>query len=117
VHWIAIKFDRDQEHITLCDSLAMKHDAIFKDLQILASKLGHSTPFKQIIKKVPNQENSFDCGPLSCLFMLLLAQDNSATDVPNDWQYNSKAVARLYRTRIFADIINQKLTTMHITKS
>ncbi len=117
VHWVAVKFDRDQEHITLCDSLAMKHDAIFKALQSLASKLGHSTPFKQIIKKVPNQENSFDCGVLSCLFMLLLAQENSATSVQNDWQYNSEAVARIFRTRIFADIINQKLTTMHITRS
>ncbi len=72
VHWIAVKFDRDQEHITLFDSLAIKHDAIFKDLQNLASKLGHSTPFKQIIKKVPNQENLFDCGVISDKFYICM---------------------------------------------
>jgi len=113
-HWIAVKFDREQEHITLCDSLAMKHDTIFNDLQILASKLGHSTPFKQIIKKVPNQNNAFDCGVTSCMFMLLMAHDNDAT---SDWQYESTSVARIFRTRIFADIINQKLTHLHFTKS
>lgn len=109
LHWFALKLDTLNKRILLCDSLPgiANPRKIFDQVQDTCKKIGFKYPLQEIVVNVPNQKNTEDCGVTTCLFMLCWAED-----IEPDWKYDSKAFMRQFRLRIFADILNGKVTRL-----
>jgi hypothetical protein len=106
-HWIALKLDTVNHQIFLCDSLPGVADSgtILSQMQTLSQKVSGKICQEMMIS-VPHQKNTVDCGVTTCLFMLCLAEGID----PNDLKYESEDFMRQFRLRIFADIVNNKVT-------
>jgi hypothetical protein len=106
-HWIALKLDTVNHQIFLCDSLPGVADSetILRQMQTLSQNVSGKICQEMMIS-VPHQRNTVDCGVTTCLFMLCLAEGID----PNDLKYESEDFMRQFRLRIFADIVNNKVT-------
>ena len=104
VHWIAARICKRTASVCVMDSFQNPNDDVIQSLQELAKQYW-KIDLRPYSAKVPHQENSYDCGPLACLFALFLAQ--TAVDTirnPVALTYNSKSTAREMRIRILADL-------------
>ena len=106
-HWIGAKLEKSKKRILVYDSYPADHAPQFKQIEILAAKLGVQGPFDRCEVKVPHQRNANDCGITTCLFMLCMAQN-----IEDELIYDSPTVCRLFRLTLFADILNQKVTVL-----
>jgi len=105
VHWIGAKLEKSNRRILVYDSYPGTHEPQFKKIEELATRLGVPGPIEHIDVKVPYQENAFDCGVTTCLFMLCMAHN-----IDNGMMYHSPTVMRQFRLTLFADILDQKVT-------
>jgi hypothetical protein len=82
VHWISAKLDKKNNYIAIADSLHKTfehlHPLIYEYITLLAKANGHTSALQQYTVTVPDQNNTFDCGALSCLFTLHMAQNVTA---------------------------------------
>lgn len=110
-HWVAFKVDIAKHYIAYVCSLQnpMETEArlILKVLSFIHSK-AHT--FKCFKVPAPHQQNSVDCGPLACMFLLFLTQ----TDITeaSKLEYLSFSTATEMRIRMFADIRQGKPTLL-----
>jgi hypothetical protein len=114
IHWQAFKIDLKEKYIaSMCSLKDPLISTAVQILSVLSSIVPGASSFKHISVPVPHQQNCADCGPLCCMFMLFLAQ----TDVTSstELQYETKTTALAIRMRIFADLANDKLTTIEQT--
>ena len=110
-HWIALKIDMKRKYIATACSLNNRMTELAQGvLKMISSQHKQASTFQHFRVNVPNQKNPVDCGPLSCLFMLFLAQNDVTSSTKLD--YDSEATAIAMRLRIAADIVNKKLTPL-----
>jgi Ulp1 protease family, C-terminal catalytic domain len=111
IHWQAFKVDPIAKYIASMCSLndPLKKSAL-QILTVLSSIVPEAKSYRHFSVSVPNQNNGTDCGPLCCMFMLFLAENDvtAATKL----EYETKSTAQQFRLRIFADIANGKLTPL-----
>jgi hypothetical protein len=111
MHWIAFKIDFLKQYIaTMCslnNTLAREAKKL-KDC--ISSVVPAARSFQHISVTVPFQKNHVDCGPLCCMFMLFLAQNDISRDTC--LEYDTFATADAMRLRIFSDIAAKKLTIL-----
>ncbi len=111
MHWIAFKIDFKKQYIaTMCslnNTLAREAKKL-KDC--ISSVVPAARSFQHISVTVPFQKNHVDCGPLCCMFMLFLAQNEISRDTC--LEYDTFATAAAMRLRIFSDIAAKKLTIL-----
>lgn len=114
IHFQAFKIDTKERFIaTMCSMQDTLTHTAKHILDVLASIVPGATQFKHISVHVPSQNNCTDCGPLCCMFMLFLAQNNVTT--LTQLQYDTKPTALAMRMRIFADLANDKVTPLEQT--
>ena len=111
MHWNAFKIDFQKEYIATMCSLNNTLDTEARQLkQCISSIVPAARNFQHISVTVPYQENHYDCGPLCCMFMLYLAQNDISSDTCLG--YDTLPTAAAMRLRIFADIAAKKLTIL-----
>ena len=114
-HWFAVKVDLDKNYVAIADSLqnTFKHHhfEVHRKVDEMAKAAGHTRILERYTIVVPDQGNATDCGVLTSLFMLHMAQ----TDITpcTRLEYESKPTAQFMRKRIFADIAAGKITPLH----
>jgi hypothetical protein len=110
-HWIGVKIDMTKKYIATACSLNNSMNELARGvLKMISVRHKPASTFEHIILKVPHQKNAVDCGPLSCLFMLFLAQNDITRYSTLD--YDSEFTAVAMRLRIAADIANKKVTPL-----
>jgi hypothetical protein len=110
-HWIGVKIDMTKKYIATACSLNNAMNELARGvLKMISVRHKPASTFEHIIFKVPHQKNAVDCGPLSCLFMLFLAQNDITRYTTLD--YDSEFTAVAMRLRIAADIANKKVTPL-----
>jgi hypothetical protein len=111
IHWIAFKIDFLKKYIATMCSLNNKLDQEAKKLkECISSIVPAARHFHHISVTVPFQRNHYDCGPLCCMFMLFLAQNDISRDTC--LTYDTLPTAAAMRLRIFSDIAANKLTIL-----
>ena len=110
-HWQAFKIDVKEKYIaSMCSLKDPLTSTAAQILSVLSSIFPGASSFKHISVPVPHQQNGADCGPLCCMFMLFLAQNDVTSST--ELQYETETSALAMRMRIFADLANDKLTTL-----
>jgi hypothetical protein len=113
-HWLAVKVDLRKNYVAIADSLRKSfqhvHDQVHLKVDEMAKAAGHTQTLERYSIDVPDQGNATDCGVLTCLFMLHMAQ----TDITPSTrlEYESKPTAQFMRKRIFADIAAGTITPL-----
>ena len=110
VHFISAKIDKTKKYIAVADSLLHPNTEIQKKLKFLAEKAGCKGPLNIISLKMPHQNNAVDCGVLSCLSVLFMAQNVITSE--SELKYETKSCALMMRLRIFSDLVKGKLTML-----
>jgi hypothetical protein len=111
IHWIAFKIDFVKKYIaTMCSLNNRLNQEANKLKECISSIHPAARSFQHIEVTVPNQENHYDCGPLCCMFMLFLAQNDISRDTC--LAYDTLPTAAAMRLRIFSDIAAKKLTIL-----
>ena len=110
VHYISAKIDKTTSSIAVAETLDFPNDEIIRKLNVFATKVGCKGPMNVFRLKMPNQKNSFDCGPLSCLSLLFMAQNVITPD--SELQYATESCARMMRLRIFSDLMKGHATLL-----
>jgi hypothetical protein len=115
LHWIAFKIDFSKKYIASMCSLQDRHAELVKGVRLwISSFCAEATTFEHFSVVVPNQRNAVDCGPLCCMFLLFLSQNDISRSTA--LEYDTTSTAYAMRMRIFADIVQQKITPL-VTKS
>ena len=111
MNWHAFKIDVDKRYIATMDSMQnpLNHEAEII-LNLISSIYPAAKQYDHFSVNVPPQQNAVDCGPLSCMFMLFLAQND--IDATSTLDYDTFRTAADMRLRIFADIAKGKLTPL-----
>jgi Ulp1 protease family, C-terminal catalytic domain len=113
-HWLAVKVDLRKNYVAIADSLRNTfrhvHNEVHLKVDEMAKAAGHTQTLERYSIVVPDQGNATDCGVLTCLFMLHMAQ----TDITPSTrlEYESKPTAQFMRKRIFADIAAGTITPL-----
>jgi Ulp1 family protease len=111
LHWIAFKVDFHKQYIATMCSLKNTLNTEAKKLKdCISSIVPAARSFQHISVTVPFQKNHVDCGPLCCMFMLFLAQNDISADTC--LEYDTLPAAAAMRLRIFSDIAAKKLTIL-----
>jgi Ulp1 family protease len=110
VHFISAKIDKITNSIAIAETLDVQNEEITRKLITLAEKVGCEGTMRVIKLKMPNQKNSFDCGALSCLSLLYMAQNIITPD--SELQYDTESCARMMRLRIFSDLMRGHVTLL-----
>jgi hypothetical protein len=110
VHYISAKIDKTTNSIAIAETLDVTNEDITRKLITLAQKVGCKGTMQVIKLKMPNQENSFDCGALSCLSLLYMAQNIITPD--SELQYDTESCAHMMRLRIFSDLMRGHVTLL-----
>jgi hypothetical protein len=111
MHWIAFKIDFLKKYIATMCSLNNRWDQEANKLkECISSIVPAARSFQHIKVTVPYQKNPYDCGPLCCMFMLFLAQNDILRDTC--LTYDTLPTAAAMRLRIFSDIAAKKLTIL-----
>lgn len=111
MHWIAIKIDMSKRYVaTMCSLKDPLKDLAQDILQLISSIHPTAVSFQHFSVTVPHQINAVDCGPLCCMFMLFLAQNDISNMI--ELKYNTLLTAAAMRLRIFADIVQGQLTPL-----
>jgi hypothetical protein len=109
-HWVALKIDTAKRYIaTMCamqNSWANEASYILNLFSIGLS----TTSFQHFSVHVPHQRNAVDCGPLCCLFMLFLSQNDVSSST--ELSYESHFTANQMRMRMFGDIRKGVITPL-----
>ena len=114
-HWIALKIDMRQKYIATACSLKNTMDELAQGvLKMISCHHKPASSFTHFSVDVPYQKNAVDCGPLSCLFMLFLAQNDVSGSTKLEYETEATAVAM--RLRIAADIANKELMPLVVTQ-
>jgi len=110
-HWVAFKVDFAKQYIAYVCSLQnpMEREAclILKILRVFHKE---ACTFKCFKVPAPHQQNAVDCGPLSCMFLLFVSQ-NDITE-STKLEYSTMPTAAAMRLRIFADIRQGRATLL-----
>ena len=115
LHWIAFKIDFSKKYIASMCSLQDRNVELVKGVRSwISSFWAEATTFEHFSVHVPNQRNAVDCGPLCCMFLLFLSQNDISRSTA--LEYDTISTAYAMRMRIFADIVQQKITPL-VTKS
>jgi hypothetical protein len=111
MHWIAFKIDFRKKYIaTMCSLMNRLDQEANKLKECISSICPAARNFQHLMVTVPYQKNSYDCGPLCCMFMLFLAQNDISRDTC--LTYDTLPTAAAMRLRIFSDISAKKLTIL-----
>jgi len=110
-HWVAFKVDIKKQYIAYVCSLQnpMETEArlILKAFSFMHA---NANTFRCFKVPAPHQQNAVDCGPLACMFLLFLTQ-NDITPVTK-LEYSSIPTAAEMRMRMFADIRQGSVTLL-----
>jgi len=110
-HWVAFKVDIKKQYIAYVCSLQnpMETEArlILKAFSFMHA---NANTFRCFKVPAPHQQNAVDCGPLACMFLLFLTQNDitQATKL----EYSSIPTAAEMRMRMFADVRQGKVTLL-----
>ena len=110
-HWVAFKVDINKQYIAYVCSLqnSMEKEARLI-LNVLSCMHANAPSFRCFKVPAPHQQNAVDCGPLACMFLLFLTQNDitQATKL----EYSSIPTAAEMRMRMFADVRQGKVTLL-----
>jgi hypothetical protein len=110
-HWVAFKVDINKQYIAYVCSLqnSMEKEARLI-LNVLSCMHANAPSFRCFKVPAPHQRNAVDCGPLACMFLLFLTQNDitQATKL----EYSSIPTAAEMRMRMFADVRQGKVTLL-----
>jgi Ulp1 family protease len=109
-HWVAVKVDTVQHYIaTVCSMQNSLPNELHSILEMFS--IGHDTnAFQHFPVTVPHQRNAVDCGPLCCMFLLFLSQDDVSSR--SELSYETHFTANQMRMRMFADIRQGHITSL-----
>ena len=115
LHWIAFKIDFSKKYIaSMCSLQDPQIDMAQAIKSWISSLCADARNFEHYSVAVPNQRNAVDCGPLCCMFLLFLSQNDISRSTK--LEYDTISTASAMRLRIFADIAQKKITPL-VTKN